>query len=44
MDRGWMYGLKLCDEYLNGVKHFIRTTKQDKNANDRLFINCAYKD
>ena len=39
-----MYGRRLCNAYLKGVKDFIGVAKQDKVDNGVNYINCLCKD
>jgi hypothetical protein len=38
-----MYGLRLCNEYINGVDAFINFVKKDMSDNIRGNICCPYK-
>jgi hypothetical protein len=42
-DRSWMYGLRLCNEYIKRVDAFIDFMKKDMLDNIRGNIYCPYK-
>jgi hypothetical protein len=43
LDRSWMYGPRLSNEYINGLDAFIDLAYKDMVDNDRGFICCLCK-
>jgi hypothetical protein len=42
-DRSWMYGSRLCNEYIKGLDAFIDFAKKDMLDNVRGNLCCPYK-
>jgi hypothetical protein len=43
LDRSWMYGSRLFNEYINELDAFINFVNKDMVDNDRGFICCPCK-